>query len=152
MGLGFLLRILGPLVIALGLFAWGYSAGGASRQRDWDLATAAQVKAQLAATEQARATERELQARLNEAQRNGQLEKDKAARVIAGLRVERDSLRDSITNFTSHRTDDSEQTYRERCTTTGSLLQEALRVSEACAIEGEQVASDLRAVLMAWPR
>jgi hypothetical protein len=111
-----------------------------------------QARAALLATEQARATEQALQAKVTEAQRNGQLEKDRAARVIAGLRSERDGLRDTITGFASPRPDDTGEAYRVRCTATGSLLQEALRVSEACADDGERISADLRTVLEAWPK
>jgi hypothetical protein len=78
---GFVLRIAGPVVVAVVLFAWGYSAGGASKQRAWDLATAAQVKAQLAATEAARAKEQELQAKVTEA--NNALTQERAKVVMS---------------------------------------------------------------------
>jgi hypothetical protein len=148
---GLILRILGPLLIAGIVFMFGFSNGEARIQRKWDLATAAQVKAQLAATDAARAKEQAWQFQLTEAQRNGQLEKDRTARVIASLRTERDGLRQSIAGFTSARPDDTAEAYRERCASTGNLLQEALRVSEACAADGERVSSDLRTLLMAWP-
>lgn len=137
--------------IVAGFFGYGWTGGKASERKDWLAKEALQVKAQLAATEAARAKEQAWQFQLTEAQRNGQLEKDKAARVIASLRTERDGLRQSITAFTSARPDDTAEAYRQRCTATGSLLQEALRVSEACAADGEQVSADLRAVLSAWP-
>jgi type II secretory pathway pseudopilin PulG len=141
--------IVAAVVAAFGFWAW--TGGKASERKDWLVKEAAQVAAQLAATEAARATEQAWQTKLNEAQHNGKLEKDKAARVIAGLRLERDGLRQSITGFTSVRPDDTSETYRERCTATGSLLQEALRVSEACADDGERISADLRSVLAAWP-
>ena len=145
-------KLLGVGALIAALVGWGWVGGKASERNAWQLKEAAQVAAQLAATEHARAVEQALQERLNEAQRNGQLEKDKAARVIASLRVERDGLRDSITGFTSPRTDDSIEAYRIRCTATGGLLQEALRVSEACAADGERIGADLRTVLEAWPK
>ena len=151
MTFGFVARIVGPLLLAIILFGWGYSAGSASKQRAWDLATAAQVKAQLAATEAARATEQALQAKVKEANDARQAEKAKSERAAALLRAESDRLRSDIARFASAKPDDTAAACGERSATLGGLLETALRTSEDCAVEGERVAEELRAVLRAWP-
>jgi len=148
---GFLLRILGPLVIAIGLFGWGYSAGGASKQRAWDLATAAQVKAQLEASEQARATETALQAKVKEAQDARQLDKVRNDRIAAGLRASADKLRNEIAGFAGGASGDSVEACNQRAATLGTVLDSVLSDYRACTVSAETTAADLRAVVSAWP-
>lgn len=152
MALGFVLRILAPLLIALAVFAWGYSVGGASKQRAWDLATAAQVKAQLAATEAARATEQALQAKVQEAQRNGQLEKARSERAAALLRADADRLRSEFAAFIRGTPGEPIAACVERGEATGVVLVEAIRTSGEMAEAGEQCEADKRTLIAAWPK
>lgn len=142
--------VAGLLVAAFG--AWCWTGGAAHKQKEFDLYKGEQAKAALLESEKARATEQALQRKVDDANTSLQAERAKHARVAAGLRAELGGLRDSISVFTSAKPDDTATSLSERCATTGSLLEEALRTSEACAIEGEQVAADLRAVLTAWPK
>jgi hypothetical protein len=149
--LGFILRIAAPIAIAVGVFTWGYSAGSASTQRKWDLATAAQVKAQLAATEAARATEQALQIKVKEAEDARQQDNAKNARIASGLRADRDRLRDSIAGFASGPAEDSADACRNRAATLGNVLATALRSAEECAGAAESLANDVRTLQRAWP-
>ena len=152
MTFGFVARIVGPLLLAIVLFAWGYSAGSASKQRAWDLATAAQVKAQLAAIEAARAAEQALQAKVKEANDARQAEKAKSERAAALLRAESDRLRSDIARFASAKPDDTAAACGERSATLGAVLDGVLSDYRACTESAESVAADLRAVMSAWPR
>ena len=144
------LLALGALVAAL--IGWGWVGGKASERKIWQLRKAAQVKTQLEATEHARIVEQALQAKVNDANTTLQSERTKHARIAAALKRDADGLRESIAKFASPRPGDSTTALSERCATTGNLLEAALRTSEACAIQGESVAADLRAVLGAWPK
>lgn len=148
---GFILRIAAPLVLAIGLFGWGYSAGAAGKQRAWDLAAAAQVKAQLAATEQARTAERALQLKVSEVERARQTDRARSARVAADMRAESDSLRSDIARFASGGTDDSGRPATGRAEQLGQLLDAALQTAGECAIRGENDAAIARGLLAAWP-
>lgn len=145
-------KLLAAAALVAGLVGWGWSGGAASKQKEWDLAKAAQVQAQLEATEQARATEQALQQRVNDANTALQTERTKHARVAAGLKRDADSLRDSIASFAGGKPDDTATACGERAATLGALLDDALRASGECASQAESVASDLRATLAAWPK
>lgn len=147
-----LLRIGLPLLLALGVFAWGYSSGSASKQRAWDLATAAQVTAQVAASEAARAAEAAHEARIKEAQRARQTENSRNERIAADLRADADRLRGDIAAFAGGPAEDSIAACDGRAATLGELLGDALRTSQACAGQAEDLGGDLRSVLEAWPR
>jgi hypothetical protein len=149
--LGFILRIAAPVAIAVGVFTWGCSAGSAYTQRKWDLANAAQVQAQLEATEAARATEQALQRKVKEAEDARRQDNAKNARIAAGLRADRDRLRDSIAGFASGPAEDSADACRSRAATLGTLLDQALRTSEECAGAAESLANDVRALQRGWP-
>ena len=151
MPIGFIFRILGPVLVALAVFAWGYSMGGASKQRAWDLATAAQVKAQLAATEAARAKEQALQAKVTEANNALTAERQKHARVAAALKLDAARLRDDISKFASGSPEESTAACRDRSATLGTVLESVLSDYRTCTTAAETHAADLRAVLDAWP-
>lgn len=149
---GFVLRIAGPVVVAVILFGWGYSAGGASKQRAWDLATAEQVKAQLAATEAARAKEQALQLKVTEATNALIAERAKHARVAAALKLDADRLRNDIAGFARGGAEDTAAACGERAATLGVVLDGVLSDYRACTAGAEATAADLRSVLAAWPR
>jgi hypothetical protein len=141
--------VLAVIVAAFG--GWCWMGGAASKQKEWDLATAKQVAAQLAATEQARATEQALQLKVNEANNARAIERAKADRIAAGLRADADRLRGDIAQFASGSAEEPAAACRERAATLGSLLDNALRTSGECTAQAESVAADLRATLAAWP-
>ena len=146
-----LLRIVGPMVLAIGLYVYGYSSGKAAKQKDWDVAKAAQVLEQLKAVEKARVTEAAWATKLQDAQNARELDNKRNARIATGLRNELDGLRGDITTFARGPAEDSIRSCGERATGLGQLLGQALRTSEECAGRGEAVSADLRAVLAAWP-
>ena len=151
MGWFSLLRIVGPLVLALGLYVYGYSSGKAAKQKDWDVAKAAQIQEQLKGIELARATEIEWATKLQEAQHARELDNKRNARIATGLRNELDGLRGDITTFARGPAADTIASCGERAASLGQLLGQALRTSEECAGRGEAVSADLRSVLGAWP-
>ena len=146
------LRIVGPLVIAAGLYFYGHSSGKAAKQKDWDVAIAAQLRAQVIAVEKRIETEAEWNAKLQEAQHARELDNARNARIASGLRNELNGLRGDITTFARGPAQDSATACGERATGLGQLLGQALRTSEECAGRGEAVSADLRSVLMSWPK
>jgi hypothetical protein len=141
--------IVAAIVAAFG--GWCWTGGKASERKVWQLKEAAQVAAQLAATEQARATEQALQLKVTEANNARAIERAKAYRIAAGLRADADRLRGDIAQFASGSAEDTASACRDRSATLGSLLDDALRTSGECAAQAESVAADLRATLAAWP-
>lgn len=148
----FILRIAAPILVAVLLWTWGYSAGSAQKQRAWDLATSAQVRDQLAATEAARARETALQLQVERANEARKLDNAKNARIAAALRRDADGLRRDIANFANGPPEDSRDACGQRAATLGVLLDEALRTGGECASAAESLATDLRAVIQAWPK
>ena len=154
--IGFAIRHLGPLLLTIlivgGLFLFGHSSGSASVQRTWDADKARQVAAQLAATEQARAVEQQLQAKVQEAQRNGQLEKARSERAAALLRADADRVRSEFAAYIRGPANDTITACVARGEATGLVLSEAIRVAGEMAEAGEQCETDKRTLIAAWPK
>lgn len=153
--IGLFIRFGLPVLIVLGVIAgligFGYSTGSASTQRKWDAATAIQVQAQLAATEQARATEQALQAKVSEASHARERDRIKNNRIAADLRAGADRLRSDIAAFAGGGPNDPAAACSERAATLGSVLDGVLSDARTCAAGAETVADDLRAMIAAWP-
>jgi hypothetical protein len=139
-------------LLAAAIAAWGWTGGAASKQRDWDLAKAAQVAAQLAATEQARATEQALTKKVNDANTARAVERQKADRIASELRADSDRLRNEFGAFIRGTPGESVATCVERGEATGLVLSEAIRVAGTMAEAGEICEADKRALIAAWPR
>ena len=144
-------RLLAAAAVLAGLFFWGYSVGSTSKQRAWDLATAAQVKNQLTLAEYTRSVESALQLKIQEAQNAREVESAKSRRLAASLRAERDGLRNELAAFASGPSDDSLAACRERTAAATRVLESALRTSEECAGNAETLATDVRSLRAAWP-
>ena len=145
------LKIVGPLILAIGLYGYGYSSGKTSKQKDWDVAKAAQIQEQLKSIEKVRATEAAWATKLQEAQNARELDNARNARIASGLRTELNGLRGDIATFARGPAEDTASACGERAASLGQLLGQALRTSEECAGRGEAVSADLGAVLGAWP-
>jgi hypothetical protein len=148
---GLLLKALALVAVVAGLFFYGYTAGRASERKEWKLKEAAQVAAQLAATEQARATEQALQKRVNDANTALQTERAKHSRIAADLRTQRDSVRDELSTFIRGSATDTLPSCVERGEAAGVVLLEAVRVAGEFAEAGETCEADKRALIAAWP-
>lgn len=133
------------------LIGFGWAGGSSHKQKEWNLAKAAQIQAQLKESEHARQTETALQLKVQEAQNAREAESVKNRRIAAGLRAERDGLRDEIAAFASGSTSDTGDACRERATSLGILLEGALRTSEECANSAETLSGDVRSLRSAWP-
>lgn len=110
-----------------------------------------------AASEAYRRLEQLANQRIQEAQNALVNERAASHKVVDALnraRTERDGLRDQITDF-ARRGDPAADTVaacRNRAQALGSLLDEALRVGEESAGDGESCEAGIRALLSAWPR
>ena len=147
----FILRLLWPVALAVAIFGFGYSVGGASKQRAWDLANARVVKEQLAQSEAARKVEEGLRKQVQEAQNAREAERVRNNRIASGLRNERDRMRDELSKYASGTPTDSCDAIRERATTLGELLGSALSANQGCTEAAESLASDVRVLRSAWP-
>ena len=145
----FKLLALGALIAAL--IGWGWVGGKASERRAWQLKEAAQVAAQLAASEKARIVERELQQRVDDANAALQVEKTKHARIAAALKRDADGLRESIAKFASGPSGDPQCAATGRAVALGELLDAALQAAIGCAIRGENDAAIARGLYSSWP-
>lgn len=134
-----------------GAYLLGTRDGSASVQAEWDQDKARLVQSAFDASERARATEAALRQQKDEAQRNGQIEKDRSARVASRLRTERDSLRNDLAAYASGAADDTLGACRDRATALGVVLARALRTAEICAGHAETASSDVRTLRRAWP-
>jgi hypothetical protein len=149
---GLLIKLALAAALLAGIAAWGWAGGAASVKKEWQLATAKQVAEQLVATEQARATEQALQQKVQEAQRNGQLEKARSERTAALLRADADRVRSEFAAFIRGTPGESREACVERGEATGVVLVEAIRTSGEMAEAGEQCEADKRTLVAAWPR
>ena len=145
-------KLLGVGALIAALVGWGWVGGKSSERKAWQLKEAAQVAAQLAATEHARAVEQALQERVNDANTALQVERQKHARVASALRADADKLRSDIAKFASGGTGDTVDACNQRATTLGAVLDGVLSDYRACTNSAETVAADLRAIVAAWPR
>lgn len=100
----------------------------------------------------ARALEAKYQARTDEAAHALEKQRIDHARTAAGLRAERDRLRQQIADYAAGPAADSVAACRDRADTLGRLLDQALRSSADRASDAEARASEVRALLDAWPR
>jgi Protein of unknown function (DUF2514) len=147
----FILKLLWPVALAVAIFGFGYSVGGASKQRAWDLANARVVKEQLAQSEAARKVEEGLRKQVQEAQNAREAERARNQRIAAGLRDDRDRLRDELAKYASGPPADTTDACHDRAAALGGVLAEALRSGEECAEAAESLASDVRVLRSAWP-
>ena len=147
----FIFRLLWPVALAVAIFGFGYSVGGASKQRAWDLSNAKTVKEQLAQSEAARKVEEGLRKQVQEAQNAREAERVRNQRIAAGLRNDRDRMRDELSKYASGTPTDTCDAIRERASALGELLGSALQVSQECAGAAESLASDVRVLRSAWP-
>jgi len=145
-------KILGPLLLVAALMGWAWTGGKANERKVWQLKEAAQVREQLAAQEQARATELALQAKVTEANNALILERAEHARVAAGLKRDADKLRGAIARFAGGGANDTLAACNTRATTLGVVLDRVLSDYQLCTARAEAAAGDLRAVIKAWPK
>jgi hypothetical protein len=151
MPIGFILRILGPVLAALAVFAWGYSMGGASKQRDWDVEKARMIQSAFEMSERARLKEQADRERLAKAEQNGQTEKAKAERDAALLRADADRVRSEFAAYIRGPAQDTLAACVARGEATGVVLEQAIRTSGEMAVAGEQCEADKRTLMGAWP-
>lgn len=91
---------------------------------------------------------------IREAERAQAFDKARSERLAAGLRTERDQLRDEIAAFAAgggSAADDSTAAARDRAAALGALLERALRVGAGHTAAAEEHAADVRGLLTAWP-
>jgi len=151
MPIGFILRILGPVLVALAVFAWGYSMGSASTQRKWDAEKARMIQSAFEMSERARFKEQADRERLAKAEQNGQTEKAKAERDAAVLRADADRVRSEFAAYIRGPAQDSISACVARGEATGLVLEQAIRVAGEMASAGESCESDKRTLIGAWP-
>ena len=144
------LLVLGTLVA--GLISFGWVGGKANERKAWQLKEAAQVKAQLDDSEHARIVEQALQAKVVEAQRNGQAEKVRSERAAALLRADADRVRSEFAAYISGPANDTITACVERGKATGVVLDAAISVAGAMAEAGEVCEADKRTLIAAWPK
>lgn len=131
--------------------------GRAEVQVVLDRAIAEHNAAFAAASDAYRRLEQTLNARIQEAQNALLKERAASTQVVAALnraRTERNGLRDQISAYAAgsgRPGEDSVTACRDRAQALGSLLDEALRVGEESAGDGEQCEAGVRALLKAWP-
>jgi len=157
----FNIRLIAYLAVIAGLFAagwavngWRWSAKYEALVADHQTKVAQAESAAREATEALRKREQENAKRLQDAETKRQADLRKQDRVAAGLRTERDSLRNSITAYAEAygAAGDSEAAARDRAVALGNLLQEALQSSEESAIDGERCEGNVRSLLESWPK
>lgn len=101
----------------------------------------------------ARELEAQYQQRTDEAAHALEEQRRAHARTAAGLRAERDRLRDQIAAYAAGGADpDSLASCRHRADTLGDLLDQALRAAEDRTRDAEDRAAEVRTLLEAWPR
>ena len=131
--------------------------GRAEVQALWDAAKAAQVKADAAANEQHRQDERTDHARVTDAQNNRAQTAGQDAAALAGLRTERDRLRDSLRLAlnTIRRCDvpgTAADAAADRTAAVESVLDSMAREAEELARAADSHAADSLMYQRAWPR
>lgn len=87
-------------------------------------------------------------------ERKLETERTNTRRALAALRDDRDRMRDELDAAARGRVEESGDTLaacRERASTLGRLLGAALRTSEDCAGDAEDLAAGVRALRDAWP-
>lgn len=152
----YLVCAVGLAVAGYGIYVKGKKAGRAEVQVVLDRAVAEHAAAARDAEHTFRQLEQALTARIQEAQNALTVERAASHKVVVALnraRTERDGLRDQITDF-ARRGDPAADTVaacRDRAQALGALLDEALRVGEESAGDGESCEAGLRAMLKAWP-
>ena len=131
--------------------------GRAEVQAVLDRAVADHNATAAAASDAYRRLEQALNARIQEAQDALFKERAASAKVVAALnraRTERNGLRDQISAYAAgggSAASDSVAACRDRAQALGTLLDEALRVSEESAGDGESCEAGVRTLLRAWP-
>lgn len=150
--------VFGVLHYGSGRYNAGAKAGAARVQALRDADTIKAQQAALQAQDAARKQEQLLTQQLQEAQRAFETERERSASTAAAVlryRTELGGLRDQLTAYAAGgvggASQDTITACRGRSETLGALLDEALRVSEESAADGERCESGIRALLMAWP-
>lgn len=164
------LALIGVIVGALGFAAvtglayWRGDAAGAARataerNAHWQrIVDKLQADArQAVAAEAQRVQALQEQWRLARQGADHERERERAANAarLAAAAADRDRLRDELAAAAAGgvtEAADSVAACRDRAATLGGLLGSALRASEQCAGEAEDVAAELRRVRAAWPR
>lgn len=101
-----------------------------------------------------RELESALTATIRKAEHAQAVEKAESERVAAGLRAERDRLRDDIAAFAAggrSPTEDTLAACRERAAALGALLEDGLQVQIDLAAAASTHAADVRALRASWP-
>jgi hypothetical protein len=160
------LAMSGLLILGLGIAGTGIwfkarsvylKQGRAEVQVVLDRAISEHNAAAMAASDAYRRLEQALNTRIQEAQDALLKERAASTQVVAALnraRTERNGLRDQINAYAAgsgRAGEDSVAACRDRAQALGSLLDEALRVGEESAGDGEQCEAGVRALLKAWP-
>lgn len=150
--------VFGVLHYGSGRYNAGAKAGAARVQALRDADTIKAQQAALQAQDAARKQEQLLTQQLQEAQRALEIEREQSARMAIAARryrTELGGLRDQLAVYAAGgvggASQDTITACRDRAQTIAALLDEALRVSEESAADGERCEAGLRAVLMAWP-
>lgn len=125
----------------------------AREQRDYSVERAQAAAKALIASEGYRLEERRMERIAREAEHAGKLESDRSARIAAGLRAERDGLRNDIAEFAAGRraAEDTLAACRRDAAELGALLADALRREEDATRAAETHAGSTRTLLEAWP-
>lgn len=149
---GLILRIGLPLILLAAFGAWCWTGGKASERKVWKAKESAQIEAQLAASEQARAKETALQIKVEQANEARKLDNQKNARVAAKLRGDNERLRGEFTAFIRGTPGESSDACVERGEAAGVVLLQAVSVAGEFAEAGEACEADKRALISAWPK
>ena len=149
------------LAIGVGGAWWAYAEGHDAARIEGEVKV---LKARdeantklLLLTDQYHVVEQQLNAKVQGAERARTIEQEKGAALAAEFtrtRLERDGLRDQVNAFAHGPTTPSEDTLascRQRAVALGHAVEDGLRVQEAIAGIAGTCATDLRAVLDAWP-
>jgi len=101
---------------------------------------------------QARSIEQARQKATDDANKRLEAERQRHARIAAGLRDDVGVLRDGIRAFVaSEPAPESCAAERERAATLGGLLGDAVRTAADATAAAERHAAEVRALLRAWP-
>ena len=138
--------IAGAMVVSTCAAGWlGYAKGYQTRSHE--------VTAQILNSEkQARATEKLLFDRLQEAQSNARKRETQLKRDVDSARAIAGGLRDQLTNATSRLPSASCDSSRQYATTVSELLGECAAAYQGVAEQADRHASDAVMLLEAWPR
>lgn len=139
------------VLTCLAIFAMGWSHGADGVQARWDKAKALQMQAALAAEHEARAKERSMNQKLQEAE-NAASEREKKLRAdYAAAHAAARGLRDTVADLSGKLAAATPETCRATANAALAVLGDCSDQYRAVAEAADGHASDVRTLTEAWP-